>query len=104
MPWGRSILNSYDVGQVAFKKIAEIGQDGKNSKTFTAHDLQLNADIVIKQIAKASLASADDFFNESRALYASLDLGRATMDCTIQYHERGEVQMNERERRRSISS
>lgn len=65
------MLNPYDVGQVSFKKIAEIGQDGKNSKTFTAHDLQLNAEIVIKQIAKASLASADDFFNESRALYAS---------------------------------
>lgn len=65
------MLNPYDIGQVAFKKIAEIGQDGKNSRTFTAHDLQLNADIVIKQIAKASLASADNFFNESRALYAS---------------------------------
>ncbi|WP_449472961.1 serine/threonine-protein kinase [Sphingobium chungangianum] len=65
------MLNPYDVGQVSFKKITEIGQDGKNSKTFTAHDLQLNAEIVIKQIAKASLASAHDFFNESRALYAS---------------------------------
>jgi len=65
------MLNPYDVGQVSFKKISEIGQDGKNSKTFTAHDLQLNADIVIKQISKASLASTDEFFNESRALYAS---------------------------------
>jgi eukaryotic-like serine/threonine-protein kinase len=65
------MLNPYDVGQVSFKKNLEIGQDGKNSKTFTAHDLQLDAEIVIKQIAKASLASADEFFNESRALYAS---------------------------------
>lgn len=65
------MLNPYDVAQVAFQKITEIGQDGKNSKTFTARDLQLNADIVIKQIAKASLASPADYFAESRALYAS---------------------------------
>ncbi|WP_294332482.1 serine/threonine-protein kinase [uncultured Sphingomonas sp.] len=71
MQWGLLMLNPYELGQVAFRKINEIGQDGRNSKTFTAHDLQLNADIVIKQVSKSSLTSPQEYFSESRALYAS---------------------------------
>jgi serine/threonine protein kinase len=65
------MFNPYDAGQVVFSKTAEIGQDGQNSKTFTAHDHQLDAGIVIKQITKESLGDPEEYFKESRALYAS---------------------------------
>lgn len=65
------MFNPIDRGEVEFTKVAEIGQDGQNSKTFTAHDHQLDADIVIKEISKASLVSPAAYFAESKALYAS---------------------------------
>lgn len=65
------MFSPIDRAEVEFTKIAEIGQDGQNSKTFTARDHQLDADIVIKEIAKASLASPAIYFAESKALYAS---------------------------------
>ena len=65
------MFNPYDIAQVHFTKIKEIGQEGKNSRTFIATDHQLGADIVVKEIAKAKLISAASFFNESRALYTS---------------------------------
>ncbi len=65
------MFNPIDRGEVEFTKIAEIGQDGQNSKTFTARDHQLDADIVIKEIAKADLVSPAAYFSESKALYAS---------------------------------
>lgn len=65
------MFNPIDRGEVEFTKLAEIGQDGQNSKTFTARDHQLDADIVIKEIAKASLVSPAAYFAESKALYAS---------------------------------
>lgn len=56
---------------VSFTLGEEIGGEGKNSRTFKAHDPQLAADIVIKQIDKSSIADAAEYFSESRALYAS---------------------------------
>ena len=49
----------------------QINAGGQNSSAFVAYDHQLNAEIVIKQIAKARLTSPANFFDESRALYAS---------------------------------
>lgn len=66
------MFNPIDRGEVEFTKVAEIGQDGQNSKTFTARDHQLDADIVIKEIAKTSLVSPATYFAESKALYASV--------------------------------
>ena len=54
-----------------FDLVKEIGQNGQNSRTFIANDHQLNAEIVIKQIAKTKLSSPAEFFEESKALYAS---------------------------------
>ena|SRR3977135_4204714 len=65
------MLKPYNKAELHFDFIKEIGGDGRNSKTFVSLDHQLNAEIVIKQIDKAKLASAVNFFDESKALYAS---------------------------------
>lgn len=59
----------YNKAEVSFRYIKEIGQEGKNSQAFLAHDENLDAELVIKVIPKAHSANADDFFNESRSLY-----------------------------------
>ena len=65
------MFKPYNKAEVTFDLVREIGTDGQNSRTFVAADHQLNAEIVIKQIAKASLTSPVNFFDESKALYAS---------------------------------
>jgi hypothetical protein len=67
---GPSMLKPLNRAEVEFDFLKEIGTDGRNSRTFLAKDHQLDADIVIKQIEKAKLASAANFFDESKALYA----------------------------------
>ncbi|MDY7579293.1 serine/threonine-protein kinase [Herbaspirillum sp. RTI4] len=61
----------YNRAELEFELRAEIGADGKNSRTHVAYDPQLNAEIVIKQIAKSTLESVDTYFDESRHLYLS---------------------------------
>lgn len=56
--------------EVQFDFIQEIGHHGQNSRTFIAHDHQLGARIVIKEMAKVRLDSGR-FFREAQALYAS---------------------------------
>lgn len=53
-----------------FNEIEEIGQEGRNSKVFLAHDNQLDGVIVIKEIAKQQNISYDAYFKEARLLYA----------------------------------
>lgn len=53
-----------------FEEIQEIGQEGKNSKVFLAHDNQLDGEIVIKEIVKIPDGSPDEYFKEARLLYA----------------------------------
>lgn len=65
------MLKPFQKAELEFDIVTEIGQDGQNSKTYIAHDHQLNAKIVTKQILKAKLASTTAFFSESQALYAS---------------------------------
>ncbi|MER8479751.1 protein kinase [Mesorhizobium sp. M0340] len=65
------MLRPYNRAQVTFDLLREIGQDGRNSRTYVARDHQLDAEIVIKEVQKTSLASAPSFFEESKALYAS---------------------------------
>ncbi|MGO4527350.1 serine/threonine-protein kinase [Microvirga sp. 2MCAF35] len=65
------MLKPYQKAQVTFDLVKEIGTDGRNSRTFVSRDHQLDAEIVIKQIAKGKLASPANFFDESKALYAS---------------------------------
>lgn len=65
------MLKPYQKAELAFDIIEEIGQDGRNSRTYISHDHQLNAQIVTKQIKKSTLNSTAEFFAESQALYAS---------------------------------
>lgn len=64
------MLKPYTLAQVTFEEIEEIGQDGQNSTTFRCHDLQLNAEIVVKKIPKNDL-DEDTYFSEAQALYSS---------------------------------
>ncbi len=65
------MLKPFQRAELEFDIIKEIGQDGQNSKTFIAHDHQLNTEIVTKQILKSKLNSPAEFFAKSQALYAS---------------------------------
>lgn len=53
-----------------FNEIKEIGQEGRNSKVFLAHDNQLDGEIVIKEIKKNDTTTPDEYFKEARLLYA----------------------------------
>lgn len=65
------MLKPYNKAQVVFDLVKEIGQSGQNSRTYIARNHQLDAEIVIKEIAKAELNSSADLFAESKILYAS---------------------------------
>ncbi|WP_293713497.1 serine/threonine-protein kinase [uncultured Parabacteroides sp.] len=53
-----------------FTELKEIGQEGRNSKVFLAHDNQLDGEIVVKEIAKNPSMHHDEYFKEARLLYA----------------------------------
>jgi serine/threonine protein kinase len=65
------MFKAYNRAELQFDLIDEIGQEGQNSRTFTARDHQLNADIVIKRVEKARMSDPAEFFAEAAALYAS---------------------------------
>jgi len=65
------MLRPYSRAQITFDLIREIRHVGRNSRTYVARDHQLDAEIVIKEVQKANLASAPSFFEESKAVYAS---------------------------------
>ncbi len=55
---------------LTFEELQEIGQAGKNSRVFLARDIQLDGEIVIKQVDKGNL-TIDDYHKEARLLYSS---------------------------------
>lgn len=57
--------------ELNFDTVREIGHHGRNSKVYIARDKQLDADIVIKKIAKSDLTHATEYFREAKILYAS---------------------------------
>lgn len=57
--------------ELNFETIKEIGQEGKNSKVFLAHDKQLDGEIVVKKIDKSKMKNADEYYREAKILYAS---------------------------------
>lgn len=59
----------YSRAQVEFEYIEEIGQDGKNSKAYIAHDKYLDTELVIKEMPQEKFENSDAFFAESRLLY-----------------------------------
>lgn len=57
--------------ELNFETLKEIGQEGRNSQVFLAHDKQLDGQIVVKKIAKTKLANATEYYREAKILYAS---------------------------------
>lgn len=45
------------------------GSEGRNSEVFLAKDIQLDADIVVKQIKKAEFKHQDEYYSEAKVLY-----------------------------------
>ena len=64
------MLRPHRRAEIGFEFLREIGQHGQNSRTYIARDPQLNAEIVVKEMAKSGL-DAGRFFGEAQALYAS---------------------------------
>lgn len=64
------MIRPFNRAQITFDLIREIGQAGRNSRTYLARDHQLDAEIVIKEVLKVKIASSPSFFEESKALYA----------------------------------
>lgn len=54
-----------------FEKLKDIGQQGRNSEVYLAHDKQLDAEIVIKKVAKVKIVNPTDFYKEAQKLYSS---------------------------------
>lgn len=55
---------------INFEKIRAIGnEEGKNSETFLAKDIQLNAEFVVKSIPKNKFVNPSQYFAEARMLY-----------------------------------
>ena len=57
--------------ELSFNLGDEIGHDGKNSKVYRATDLQLNAEIVVKQVPKSNFSDSAEYFTEARLLHQS---------------------------------
>ncbi|MGD6831417.1 serine/threonine-protein kinase [Sutcliffiella halmapala] len=52
--------------------LKEIGQEGRNSKVYIAHDPQLEAEVVVKIINKSKeFTNEEEYFAEAQTLYAS---------------------------------
>lgn len=64
------MLKPYSRADLHFRLDDEIGAEGRNSQVYRAHDPQLDANLVIKKVGKASM-DADDYFRESSLLYGS---------------------------------
>lgn len=57
--------------ELNIETLQEIGQEGKNSKVFLAHDKQLDGEIVIKKIEKSKIVNSTEYYEEAKKLYAS---------------------------------
>lgn len=57
--------------ELNFETIKEIGQEGRNSQVFLAHDKQLDGEIVVKKIEKKKIIHPDKYYEEAKKLYAS---------------------------------
>ncbi|MBE5321861.1 serine/threonine protein kinase [Pedobacter sp. MR2016-19] len=57
--------------ELNFETIREIGQEGKNSQVFLAHDKQLDGEIVVKKIKKIKIINPTEYYDEAKKLYTS---------------------------------
>ncbi len=65
------MLKPYSRAELSFQLGNSIGDEGKNSDVFIAHDPQLDAQIVIKKIPKSSFSAPEEYFQESSILHLS---------------------------------
>jgi len=65
------MLNTTRTAELSFHIRHEIGLEGKNSTVFTATDLQLNAEIVVKKIPKSDFSDVNQYFKEASLLHLS---------------------------------
>jgi serine/threonine protein kinase len=65
------MLNTTRTAELSFYIEKEIGHEGKNSTVFTATDLQLGAEIVVKKMLKSDFSNIDEYFTESSLLHLS---------------------------------
>ncbi|MDR5812070.1 serine/threonine-protein kinase [Caballeronia sp. LZ033] len=65
------MLNLQTEAKLHFEKVREIGAEGKNSVVFLARDLQLDAELAVKRITKASFKDVGEYFREASMLYLS---------------------------------
>lgn len=59
------------ITNLTFSLINEIGGEGANSKSYLAHDPQLDAQIVVKQIPKSQFVNEDKYYSEAQILYGN---------------------------------
>lgn len=64
------MLKPYSIADVTFHLGQEVGAEGRNSNVYIAHDPQLDAELVIKKVAKQRMDAAS-YFAESACIYAS---------------------------------
>lgn len=57
--------------QLNFEAKTEIGQEGRNSKVYLAHDKQLDGELVIKEVPKSKIPHATEYYTEAKILHAS---------------------------------
>lgn len=65
------MLKPYNRAALSFQLRESIGDEGKNSDVYIAHDPQLDAQIVIKKIPKTNFIDPEEYFLESSVLHLS---------------------------------
>lgn len=65
------MLNTTRTAELSFHIVDEIGQEGKNSQVYTATDLQLDTEIVVKKMLKSDFSDVDEYFSEASLLCLS---------------------------------
>ncbi len=74
--------------ELNFETIKEIGQEGKNSQVFLAHDKQLDGEIVVKKIEKSKIYNPAEYYEEIKKLHASThsNVVRVNYGCSDAKH------------------
>lgn len=64
-------MYAYQEPRVRFRKLQEIGQEGRNSKVYTIHDSNLDTILAIKEVKKDAGYFHPSYFEEAQVLYKS---------------------------------
>ena len=62
-------MSNYQVAEVNFEILDDIGAEGKNSDVFLIRDAALDSEMVLKRVNKADFKNADQYFDEARIIY-----------------------------------